>query len=173
MFLSYRHDSESNHNGACPKLRRQQGFTLIELLVVMVMAGVLATIALPAFLNQAARARQTKAVNAVGAMNRAQHSFFYENAKFSNSIAGLGFAHLNEEGDYLYSVTGNAKTTRLIADPEDTSLRGYVGLVYLNRDRQNNAILSSLLCEGGQDEVPNPTFTTVGNQVLVSDCTAP
>jgi len=30
-----------------------------------------------------------------------------------------------------------------------------------------------LLCEGGQDEVPNPTFATVGNQVLVSDCTAP
>ncbi len=172
MVLKYRHYSKSNSRRT--RLHwQQQGFTLIELLVVMVMAGVLATIALPTFLNQAARARQTKAINAVGAMNRAQHSFFYENAEFSNSVAELGFAHLNEEGDYLYDVKGNAKTTQLIANPEDSSLRGYVGLVYLNQDAQDNAILSSLLCEGSQGVVPTPTFTTVGKQVLVSGCTAP
>ncbi|NJL49246.1 MAG: prepilin-type N-terminal cleavage/methylation domain-containing protein [Leptolyngbyaceae cyanobacterium SM2_5_2] len=171
--MSYRHNYKPNGSKARLNWQQQQGFTLIELLVVMVMAGVLATIALPAFLNQAARARQTKAINAVGAMNRAQHSFFYENAKFSNSINELGFAHLNEEGDYLYEVKGNTKTTRLIANPQDSSLRGYVGLVYLNRDAQDNAILSSLLCQGDQGAVPTPNFTAVGNQVIVGGCVAP
>lgn len=86
-----------------------QGFTLIELLIVVVILGVLGMIALPSFLNQAARAQQTKALNAVGAMNRAQQSFFYENGQFSNSIAELGFAHLNEGRAYRYAVQGITK----------------------------------------------------------------
>ncbi len=37
--------------------RRDQGFTLIELLVVMIIIGILASIAIPVFLNQRAKAR--------------------------------------------------------------------------------------------------------------------
>ncbi|HIK44917.1 MAG TPA: prepilin-type N-terminal cleavage/methylation domain-containing protein [Leptolyngbyaceae cyanobacterium M65_K2018_010] len=152
---------------------QQQGFTLIELLVVIIIVGILAAIALPAFLNQAARAKQTKALNAVGAMNRAQHSFFYEKAKFSNSIAELGFAHLNEEGEYEFEVTGDTRDTKIVARPQDSSLRGYAGLVYLNRDSQGNAILSSLLCEGNPGSTPNPNLVPDPNgQVQAQDCPA-
>ncbi len=149
-----------------------QGFTLVELLVVVLILGVLGSLALPAFMNQAARARQTKALNAVGAMNRAQHSFFYENAKFASSIAELGFDHLKTDDAYLYQVHGSSNAATIVASPTDPTLRGYAGLAYLNRDNQGNAILSSLLCEGSQGNAPAPVLVSNGSQVTTTNCDA-
>lgn len=176
-MLFHRRCGYAGHPGASPRGQyprgqQSQGFTLIELLIVVVILGVLGAIALPSFLNQVARAQQTKALNAVGAMNRAQHGFFYEHGRFSNSIEELGFAHLNESETYQYSVQGDRQFAMIVAQPEDTTLRGYAGLAYLNRDSQGNLILSSRLCQGSQGTAPTLNLVTQGEQVAADNCNA-
>jgi type IV pilus assembly protein PilA len=49
----------------------QAGFTLIELLIVVIIIGVLSSLALPAFLNQADKAREETAKSAAASAARA------------------------------------------------------------------------------------------------------
>ena len=70
--------------------KSEKGFTLIELLVVIIIIGILSAIALPAFLNQANKARQSEAKQALGAINRGQQAYYLEKQLFSSNIFGLG-----------------------------------------------------------------------------------
>jgi type IV pilus assembly protein PilA len=72
------------------KQSKTQGFTLIELLVVVIIVGVLATIALPNFLGQIGKARETEFKNAVGSINRAQQSYHFERRIFAGAENALG-----------------------------------------------------------------------------------
>ncbi|MGB7084463.1 MAG: type IV pilin-like G/H family protein, partial [Phormidesmis sp.] len=66
------------------------GFTLIELLVVIIIIGILSAIALPSFLNQANKAKQSEAKTYVGSMNRAQQAYYLERGAFTGTITDLG-----------------------------------------------------------------------------------
>ena len=127
------------------------GFTLIELLVVIIIIGILSAIALPSFLNQANRARQSEAQTYAGSVNRAQQAFYLENNRFASpasdefadsgeALAALGLGIAEDTDNYIYQIVGAvpAESASIHAIPatdnngtmaEDTSsaLLGFIG----------------------------------------------
>src|SRR3712207_3836944 len=64
------------------RMADERGFTLIELLVVILIIGILAAIALPAFLNQREKAQDTEAKSAVRTAQTAMETFYTDNQDY-------------------------------------------------------------------------------------------
>jgi type IV pilus assembly protein PilA len=141
----------------------EKGFTLIELLVVIIIIGILAAIALPSFLNQSNKAKQSEAKTYVGALNKGQQAYFTEKNRFGDGIDILGIGVKANTVNYGYSSSGSAynsvsasaNNATSIAVPTGVALRAYNGMVQLNQVASTSDITSlAVLCEGN---VPGPT----------------
>jgi type IV pilus assembly protein PilA len=159
--------------------KEEGGFTLIELLVVIIIIGILAAIALPAFLNQANRARQSEAVTYIGSINRAQQAYRLENPTFSNDINNLGLGINTTTEYYAYTLedgaggnTADASRTVSKASPSDPVLLGYAGIVYTLQDTAGNATTTAKLCKStAPGAPPNPSVTNPNTSTAsVSNC---
>jgi type IV pilus assembly protein PilA len=67
----------------------EKGFTLIELLVVILIIGILAAIALPAFLGQRARAQDTEAKTSVRQGQTAMETWYTDNQNYNATKTDL------------------------------------------------------------------------------------
>jgi type IV pilus assembly protein PilA len=124
------------------KKKENEGFTLIELLVVIIIIGILSAIALPSFLNQAAKAKQSEAKTYVGSVNRAQQSYRIENTKFAPDIAKLQIGIPTSTDNYKYTIAGDDVTTStILAKAVDTqSLKSFSGGVVILDSGQTEAV---------------------------------
>lgn len=67
----------------------ESGFTLIELLVVMLILGILAAIALPAFFNQRDKADDAKAKEYAHSAQVAMETYYTDNGTYTNDEEAL------------------------------------------------------------------------------------
>ena len=65
------------------RIQDEKGFTLIELLVVILIIGILAAIALPAFLNQRGKAQDTEAKSQVRTMQTAEETLYTDEQDYT------------------------------------------------------------------------------------------
>lgn len=143
------------------KKKADEGFTLIELLVVIIIIGILAAIALPSFLNQANKAKQSEAKTYVGSMNRAQQAYFLEEDEFASaaSFSNLGLGIKDTTSNYTYVIQAaplTAGQVKMGAVPNtpgsggDSSLKAYggaVGVSAIGSGTSTDATTVAVLCE--------------------------
>lgn len=69
------------------RMQDEKGFTLIELLVVILIIGILAAIALPAFLNQREKAQDSTAKSDVRTAQTAMETFYTDTQTYAGVTA--------------------------------------------------------------------------------------
>ncbi len=80
----------------------QKGFTMIELMIVIAIIGILATIAIPMFMDNTVRAQVSEAINVVGPAEQQLAEFYQTNGTFVGAnAAGVVTTY---SGKYVASV---------------------------------------------------------------------
>ncbi len=143
------------------KKKENEGFTLIELLVVIIIIGILSAIALPSFLNQANKAKQSEAKTYVGSMNRAQQAFYLEQNAFASAaeFGKLGLGVATETTNYKYQIAGGGASASFVSNQAATvvataPLKSYVGGVSVaTQSATSEATTIAVLCEADKARV--------------------
>ncbi|AFZ24966.1 prepilin-type N-terminal cleavage/methylation domain-containing protein [Cylindrospermum stagnale PCC 7417] len=172
------------------KKKNDEGFTLIELLVVIIIIGILSAIALPAFLNQANKARASEAKTYAGSVNRAQQAYILENPTFvtnQTNFSQLQLGIKTQTANYTYNLGGTfdgAKGASIKAVPTTPStaapvLKGYGGFVTVGQTAGagvgESTTLTALtetltpITDGAADtQIPDAAVVTTGGATVIN-----
>lgn len=102
--------------GSRDKGWQKQGFTLIELMIVIAIIGILASAAIPAYIDYQKSARTSEAKVMLGAIRTNEETFFSEYERYTTTLADLGNP-TTAAVYYGYSVTVSSNSFTATASP--------------------------------------------------------
>src|SRR3954447_13449683 len=103
------------------RMQDEKGFTLIELLVVILIIGILAAIALPAFLNQRAKAQDSTAKSDARTAQTAIETYYTDNQSYSGAKSDPTGA----DAKSLEKIEPALKNANVLTVTPDTDGKGY------------------------------------------------
>lgn len=144
--------------------KKDQGFTLIELLVVIIIIGILSAIALPSFLNQANKAKQSEAKQYTGTMNRVQQAYYLEKNKFASDLVALANPVPTETANYAYTSAAASSTATNVTSfgtSNKPALKSFAGMVAISVvTASSDATTTAILCETDKPQATAATAPT-------------
>jgi type IV pilus assembly protein PilA len=117
------------------------GFTLIELLVSIVIIGALSAIALPSYLNQAAKTRASEAKANLGTINRSQQAYRLERGTFAPSLNDLDAKITGK--NYVFSISSSSSLSAT-ARAQNSLSETKISSAGVN---QINDVFTQIICE--------------------------
>ncbi len=142
------------------KASKTKGFTLLELMITMIIVSVLTVIAIPAFLGQVGRARESEIKNLIGTVNRSQQAYHWETGQFAQGADDTDSLKLlslgNNQSKYISSVniTGGVTYASIAPnnlDPDKDQIRAYAGANF-----SQNGSYSMIICQSINPAVNMP-----------------
>ncbi len=93
-------------------INKNKGFSLIELLIVVAVIGILAAIAIPAYLGQQTRARRQAAIENIQALSAAMELYYQEHNNYGNDCSDTAactaqYKSFKPQTNYNFSVDVN------------------------------------------------------------------
>jgi type IV pilus assembly protein PilA len=147
---------------------RAEGFTLIELLVVIIIVGILSAIALPSFLNQSIKAKQSEAKAYVSSLYRGQYTYYTEKSTFTDNINNLGVGISTATTNYQYATEGDPTllATRVTnkATSRKVGVKSYAGVLVVVKNPLNEFLLKHVICSSS-----NPAYIAGGTPIPNGD----
>ncbi|NBD31489.1 MAG: prepilin-type N-terminal cleavage/methylation domain-containing protein [Cyanobacteria bacterium] len=143
------------------RFKQSQGFTLIELLVVIIIVGVLGVTALPNFVKQVGKARETEAKNFLGTITYAQQAYHFEKQVFAPQVNQLGVT-INPEY-YNYPDPTTSDSTKVLhqavaINAASDQVKNYAAGVYFGSGNY-----STTICQGNDIGTAATAGTSAGN----------
>jgi type IV pilus assembly protein PilA len=140
------------------------------LTLLIPIGGILLAIALPSFLNQANKAKQSEAKQYVGSILRAEQAYFLENGKLTDSLSKLGLpSSIQDSVNYRYSINilpvnpplGIIQAEPLKIEAGKTPLKPVLGIVRGNKKMsQSDTILCTTARPGPLPSLVKPPLPT-------------
>jgi type IV pilus assembly protein PilA len=137
----FAHNKKHNSKNKKPVALVVGGFTLIELLVSIVIVGILSAIALPSYLNQAARTRASEAKANLGTINRSQQAYRLERGTFASSTNELDAKIAGK--NYIFSVSSSSSLSAT-ARAQNSLSEAKISSAGVN---QTNDVFTQIICE--------------------------